>query len=1231
MKLTYILLLFYFIGFSQGNNFTKTTIYKIATTTPIANPDIAQAQQSITFYDGQGRQIQAIARKASNNSTNIVEHTEYDANGKASKKYLPYVSTNSGLAYESTALNSTLTYSDGATINYSGQNPYVQDVYETSSNGRLLYRAAPGSEWAVGSGHEIKFQYSSNNTTTDVVKYYSATSAWNSGSELYLPTLTNTGTTNYAVNELYVAIVKNENWVSADGNNNTLREYSDRKGNIVLRRTFEAGVPVDTYYVYDQFNNLSFVIPPLVTNAVTQMDDLCYQYRYDKRNRLVERKIPGKQWEFIIYDNQNRVIATGPSFSPFKDLTTSGWMVSKYDVFDRVVYTGWLNSSATSATRKTMQSTQNSIISNLSEVKQGTNTIDGITVYYSSLSQPTGIKLLAVNYYDNYTFPDAPTSIPGTLTGVSQAVFYNNTAGYQPKRLLTGTWVRVLEASTSTNATKCYFLYDNKARKVRDYSKNYLGGITQIDYQINFSGNVLQTETTHYRAAAPAIVIKDFFTYTSQGRLYTHIQQIGTGQQLIKKNSYNALGQLIGKNVGGTDVSTFTGLQKIGFSYNMRGWLKTINDVANLQQGTDPLDLFAFKLNYNNVENPVNTEIKPLYNGNISETYWKTSTDDIERSYGYKYDKLDRITNSYYHREAELTNSYNESLSYDLQGNVIHLDRFGGRDEFDTPIQIDNLTYSYDTGMKNRLTKVFDSTNNPQGFDDDSTDGITDPNGNDYGYDLNGNITNDQNKNITSIIYNHLNLPLKIVFANNNNSKIEYVYDAVGTLVKKTVRELDAQAAGGVKETITDYLNGFQYTGSVLRFFPHAEGYVSNKVVSGNNVYSYVFQYKDHLGNIRVNYAWDTPSSSAKILEENHYYPFGLKHENYNSEISEFAQMASGFGIMAMAAAGGQPARSLYQYKYNGKEFQDELSLNTYSYGARSYDPAIGRWTGIDLLAESMTSQSPYSYGYNNPIFYIDSGGFEPTPYEAALMANFVYDGKGPLTGGWAQASRHGDWDKDDKKTGLKAMMFQRTKADGRVELAYVYAGTAPSSAKDWVNNVAQAEFPGLAKQYQQAVEMSLKASEYWESHELTFVGHSLGGGLSNLSSGVTGRKSITFNPAWLSNKTLKKYKKEIIDTNSNPMYGRITNYVNIFDQLNIAQVLGGDGILQEVGKTEYLSTKLDEWADVLAAHMMGVMLDVLEELHLSTAHVENGDDDIVPVERDDDGDTIIHRSSRTF
>ncbi|RUT71576.1 RHS repeat-associated core domain-containing protein [Flavobacterium cupreum] len=680
------------------------------------------------------------------------------------------------------------------------------------------------------------------------------------------------------------------------------------------------------------------------------MDNLGYQYKYDYRNRMVEKKLPGKQWEFIVYDKLDRVVATGPANSPFSDLTSVGWLVTKYDAFNRPVITGWLSATVTVATRKILQDAQNALTSNFNETKiaTATNTIvpatTGVKFRYDNAAWPTsGYHVMSVNYYDDYNFPDAPATIPATVAantaGVSQVVYYNATT--KPIGRFTGSWVRVPDLSTNYKYEQTYSLYDEKARLVRSYTQNFLGGFTCLDNKLDtFSGQLQYTITTHSRLSTdPVLKTTDTFTYSAQDRLKTHTHQIGTGTlEVIANNSYDELGQLISKKVG-------SNTQNINYTYNIRGWMTGINDVTALTIAGDPKDLFAFKINYNNT--PGITGGKALYNGNIAETFWisTSETTPVIRGYAYLYDNLNRLKTSIYKRDAVISNTiisnaYSENLTYDKNGNIGSLTRNGNSE---TATQIDALVYTYtNSNTTNQLLKVVDSApaaTKIYGFADSAA------NTDDYSYDANGNMTKDNNKNITAITYNHLNLPTKITFATAGN--IAYLYNATGQKVQKIVKE-DAN------ETITEYLGGYQYvktpaTTTMLKFFPTAEGYVE---VSGSS-YKYVYQYKDHLGNIRLSY-----DKNLTIQDENQYYPFGLQQKRPTD---------------VMVA-------SNYKYKFLGQERQDELGLNWDTFRHRNYDYAIGRFFGVDPVSEEYMSISTYQFAHNNPVWKIEIEGLEGAP-----------------------------------------------------------------------------------------------------------------------------------------------------------------------------------------------------------------------------------------------------------
>ena len=275
---------------------------------------------------------------------------------------------------------------------------------------------------------------------------------------------------------------------------------------------------------------------------------------------------------------------------------------------------------------------------------------------------------------------------------------------------------------------------------------------------------------------------------------------------------------------------------------------------------------------------------------------------------------------------------------------------------------IDQLTYTYKPNS-NRLDVVHDNSNSLDGFRDGNW------NSTDYEYDDNGNMIIDRNKGIQTISYNHLNLPDEITFSNDR--KITYLYNALGSKIRKSVT-MPSQV-----ET-TDYLGGFQYKNGVIQFFPTAEGYVN---VTDGTFFNYVYNYTDHLGNIRLSYTQS--GTELKILEENHYYPFGLKHNNYNTDKVQFKKSEFGTSAVLQFAE-----RNNNQYKYNGKEFQDELGLNVTAMDYRQYDMAIGRFNSIDALSEMSFSTTPFAFSRNNPIFWMDPSGLLSQEFINSIWCN---------------------------------------------------------------------------------------------------------------------------------------------------------------------------------------------------------------------------------------------------
>ena len=153
---------------------------------------------------------------------------------------------------------------------------------------------------------------------------------------------------------------------------------------------------------------------------------------------------------------------------------------------------------------------------------------------------------------------------------------------------------------------------------------------------------------------------------------------------------------------------------------------------------------------------------------------------------------------------------------------------------------------------KSTYQAVTDNGADDFGFKDGNTTG------DDYAYDANGNMTEDKNKHITKIEYNHLNLPTKIT---KGAESLSYKYDATGQKLEKQLFDLSTWTPTTIT---TQYAGNYIYENNTLKFFSHPEGYVE-PTTSG---FDYVYQYKDHLGNIRLSYTENTNTQEEVIFSD---------------------------------------------------------------------------------------------------------------------------------------------------------------------------------------------------------------------------------------------------------------------------------------------------------------------------------------------------------------------------
>ncbi len=476
----------------------------------------------------------------------------------------------------------------------------------------------------------------------------------------------------------------------------------------------------------------------------------------------------------------------------------------------------------------------------------------------------------------------------------------------------------------------------------------------------------------------------------------------------IAEYNYNHRDELIEKNLHSNQqpVTVWGWLQSVDYSYNAQGWLTGINTYANSATVGVPTlcspsmpnpatptrtvynetsDAFYMDIRYDNTFGGVAGSIQKA--GNIAQLAYRIRGRETH-IYSYAYDYLNRLSSATFNEYSDagsITNSnkYNESLTYDLRGNIQTLQRTGYYQNGSTCTygQIDNLTYTY-TSNTNRVHRIQDAV---------TTTGATargfNPNGqgatnNAMTYDINGNLNKNNYKNASAITYNHLNLPTLITFSGNNS--IEFLYDAAGTKLRKTVR------TNGSVTYVQDYLaGGIEYrqngTGSKRVesvFHPEGRYFNVNAEVSTTISWRREYNIKDHLGNTRVvitdrdgDGVLDITGSAAtnEVLQEQHYYAFGLGFE----------------GPWVQNDGASRDNR----YLYNGKELNDDFGLGWNDYGARWYDAAVGRWNGVDPKAQKYINLSGFAYVGNNPMIYWDPNGMEwATAADAATAQSLGSD-----------------------------------------------------------------------------------------------------------------------------------------------------------------------------------------------------------------------------------------------
>jgi RHS repeat-associated protein len=898
------------------------------------------------YFDEVSRPYQTVIKQASPSKKDYVVPSYFDEFNRPSLGYLPFVQQTSNIndgKYKLSQFINDSSFYKSAFPNE--QIIYNQTTYEISPLQRVLKTTAEGNSW-TGAGRGISYSQRAN-TVSDSVRLWAVAIT----GEDDVPTTTAT----YSAGSLLVNEVMDERGVKAV-------TYTDELGRTVLTKTQVASSPSSghagwlcTYYVYDEMNHLRMVIPPKATEALnnntvnwnlatnsTINSGLCYRFYYDDRGRVTMKYIPGKGKSYIAYDLLDRVVMIqDPNLRQ-----TDQWAFVKYDAQSRRTKSGLITSSLIKDTI-IAQAARNSDYPTLS----GTYTIT-TEVYYddyswvgSSGTSLTGslitTNINSTNFNTSYnSYPQYPQQltqsnrIRGTVTGV--------------KKLILGT----------SNYLYTLTVYDDHTRPIQIKEINYSGGTDVLTTQYSFVSKVLRTHLVQQKSGtnAQTHTLLTKYAYDHVGRLSSIIKNIdGLGDKTIASNTYNELGQLQSKTLPVT-IQNFT--------YNIRGWLSSINkgfiDTAGSTSGYFGEALF-YDYGFTNSQ----------FNGSIAGVKWKAAGDGLARAYGFSYDNVNRLTVADFSQQNSGSTSWTkdkidytvDGLSYDVGGNILTMRQKGLT--VANPVTIDSLTYQYFSNS-NQLQKVSDgiTDNSPIGDFKDTT--LT---GDDYTYDVNGNITKDYNRkmytasNGNGAVYNFLDKPDSIAIS--KKATVYYYYDASGMRVSKKVNDY---SSGTLISKTYLYLNGFVYVSDSLQYVLYEEGRIryAQKRNSSTGALYYAFEYdyflRDHLGNVRtvLTEGRDTSTYVATMETANQATEQALFSNEYDP-INTVVSKPSGFDadnsnsyvarLNASSGVNKKTGPSLVLKVMAG----DQVQLNTYAY----YNTATqAPESGVNIISDVLSALS---------------------------------------------------------------------------------------------------------------------------------------------------------------------------------------------------------------------------------------------------------------------------------
>lgn len=901
MRLRYIILpvlMMSIIAPAQGQTSAGSSI---ASRTLLISDGTKKIEQRV-YDNGLGDVIQEVQSYTGSSLSSVVVHYEYDEYRRRTKSWLPvtFSSGNGFIAGSTIASQAVSQYSDSA--------PFSRTEYD-----RFL-PSQPSAEYKAGAlwqNNDKKVNITYSEYVGAGLYAYTDGCLYKLQSKKYLCTQTT-----------------DEDGCPSAG-------YTDLNGRLLISETSQG----KTYYIYNPKGDITYVIPPILSeyiisnfdpkpDYIPDSDDMmqkyAYVYRYDNQRHCIYKKLPGCAPIYYVYDKAGNCILTQDGVQRQSGV----WAYSIPDKFGRPCISGICHNSISYSAEPLHQY-------HVYAEYDGTSTATGgYTVHGFTLDNNQ--TLYSAAYYDSYAFI-GHHGVPSSLTPSSVSGFsIDSSLGHG---LQTGSATAIINGDNVSGYTYSALYYDSWWNVSQVKSTNQRGGTDVTCTSYSYTGNPMDVKVQTTTSSTSMTEIDYANTYDDADRVASRTVSVAHGnpaESATMTHEYDALGRLSSIRRQSKLSSTLD----VNYDYDLHGWLKGITT-----------NKFCEELFY---ADGVGT---PCYNGNISSIRWKHNTSSTKRGYKFTYDNANRLTQATFGTGDAIANSqmFSESVQYDAHGNITGITR-RGMISTNSYGMMDNLTLSYDG---NRLTSVSETyaDHNFSGSFEYKRD-----NGSQYIYNSNGSLVADRSRGIAYITYDFNNNPSRIYFI--NGSETRYVFSASGeklrvahyTAKPNITRNFGERPADLTQSQIlykdsTDYLLGgslVMKNGKTDRLLFEGGYALASSSSSTASTFSFRYYNQDHLGNNR-----EVIGMRGNKYQSMDYYPFG----------TPFGETISG------------TYPDYQQYKYNGKELDRMHGLDTYDYGARQYNPIAARWDRMDPLCEKYYDVSPYAYCGNNPINAIDEKG----------------------------------------------------------------------------------------------------------------------------------------------------------------------------------------------------------------------------------------------------------------